>query len=220
MTRVILIADDHPLFREALKLAVSQAVAGARVIEAGCVESLFAALDAHEQLELLLLDLSMPGAHGFSALVQARAHYPAVPLIVISACEDRSIIERALAHGAAGFVPKSSPSEAIADALRVVLQGGVWTPASSAAMDAKLDTAEADAAARLATLTQQQFRVLSMLSNGWLNKQIASELGVGEATVKAHMTAIMQKLSVTNRTQAVLIAQRLALDHPHSSAAP
>jgi DNA-binding NarL/FixJ family response regulator len=232
MTRVVLIADDHPLFREALKFAVSQALLGAQIVEADSVDSLFAALEAHGQLELLLLDLSMPGAQGFSALVQARAHYPTVPVIVISAREDRDIIERTLAHGAAGFVPKSSPIAAISDALRVVLQGGVWMPAKTsggivggivkerASGDrAILDSAEADAASRLGLLTPQQFRVLAMVSAGLINKQIGAELGVSEATVKAHMTAIMQKLGVTNRTQAVLLAQRLALDHTESLAA-
>lgn len=228
MTRVVLIADDHPLFREALKFAVSQALLGAQIVEADSVDSLFAALEAHGQLELLLLDLSMPGAQGFSALVQARAHYPTVPVMVVSAREDRDIIERTLAHGAAGFVPKSSPIAAIADALRVVLQGGVWMPAKTRGGMAKerwsgdrtlLDSAEADAAARLGLLTPQQFRVLAMVSAGLINKQIGAELGVSEATVKAHMTAIMQKLGVTNRTQAVLLAQRLALDHNESLAA-
>ena len=232
MTRVVLIADDHPLFREALKFAVSQTLLGAQIVEADSVDSLFAALEAHGQLELLLLDLSMPGAQGFSALVQARAHYPTVPVIVISAREDGDIIERTLAHGAAGFVPKSSPIAAISDALRVVLQGGVWMPAKTgggivggivkerASGDrAILDSAEADAASRLGMLTPQQFRVLAMVSAGLINKQIAAELGVSEATVKAHMTAIMQKLGVTNRTQAVLLAQRLALDHTESLAA-
>lgn len=228
MTREVLIADDHPLFREALKFAVSQALLGAQIVEADSVDSLFAALEAHGQLELLLLDLSMPGAQGFSALVQARAHYPTVPVIVISAREDRDIIERTLAHGAAGFVPKSSPIAAIADALRVVLQGGVWMPAKTGGGIVKerasgdravLDSAEADAASRLGLLTPQQFRVLAMVSAGLINKQIGAELGVSEATVKAHMTAIMQKLGVTNRTQAVLLAQRLALDHTESLAA-
>lgn len=227
MTRVVLIADDHPLFREALKFAVSQALPGAQIAEADSVDSLFAALEAHGQLELLLLDLSMPGAHGFSALVQARAHYPTVPVIVISAREDRAIIERTLAHGAAGFVPKSSPIAAISDALRVVLQGGVWMPVKTgggivkerASDRAMLDSAEADAASRLGLLTPQQFRVFAMVSAGLINKQIGAELGVSEATVKAHMTAIMQKLGVTNRTQAVLLAQRLALDHTESLAA-
>lgn len=218
MPQIVLIADDHPLFREALKLAVTQAIPGAKVCEADSVGSLFAALDAQLDIELLLLDLNMPGAQGFSALVQSRAHYPAVPVIVVSGREDPDIVTRTLAHGAAGFVPKSAPISAIVDALRTVLQGGIWMPPASGgalacATDAPLEENESDAARRISKLTPQQFRVLSMLCAGLLNKQIAAELGVSEATVKAHMTAVMEKLGVNNRTQAVLLAQRLALDH-------
>jgi DNA-binding NarL/FixJ family response regulator len=208
----ILIADDHPLFREALKLAVAQVLPDCDIHEADSVASLFAALERLGQLDLLLLDLTMPGAQGFSALVQARAHYPAVPVIVISGRDDVHIIERTLAHGAAGFVPKSSPPEAIVEALKAVQRGELWIPKRVESTLASLDRSEADAASRLALLTPQQFRVLSMLSAGLLNKQIAAELNVSEATVKAHMTAIMQKLGAGNRTQAVLLAQRLALD--------
>ncbi|MET0532735.1 MAG: response regulator transcription factor [Steroidobacter sp.] len=214
MKRAVLIADDHPLFRDALKLAVAQAVPGAQIIEADSVHSLFAALESHPDPELLLLDLNMPGAQGFNALVQARAHFPAVPIVVISAREDRHIMHRALGHGAAAFVPKSASIDLIVGALRTVLSGDTWLP-PSAAQDASLtlDEGEAEATSRLAALTPQQFRVLSMLSAGLLNKQIAAELGVSEATVKAHMSAVMQKLGVSNRTQAVLLAQKLALDH-------
>ncbi|MBM0103664.1 response regulator transcription factor [Steroidobacter sp. S1-65] len=215
MKRAVLIADDHPLFRDALKLAVAQAVPGAQIVEADTVHSLFAALDAHPDPELLLLDLNMPGAHGFNALVQARANFPTVPIVVISAREDRSIMHRALGHGAAAFVPKSASIDLIVAALRAVLGGDTWLPASASAggLDpSPLDQQELDATARLATLTPQQFRVLSMLSAGLLNKQIAAELNVSEATVKAHVSALMQKLGVSNRTQAVLLAQRLSLD--------
>ena len=216
MKRAVLIADDHPLFRDALKLAVAQAVPGAHIIEADSVHSLFAALESNPDPELLLLDLNMPGAHGFNALVQARAHFPAVPIVVISAREDRHIVHRALGHGAAAFVPKSASIDLIVGALRAVLSGDTWLP-PSAAQDSPvaslaLDEGEAEATSRLAALTPQQFRVLSMLSAGLLNKQIAAELGVSEATVKAHVSAVMQKLGVSNRTQAVLLAQKLALD--------
>lgn len=214
MKRAVLIADDHPLFRDALKLAVAQAVPGAHIIEADSVHSLFAALESHPDPELLLLDLNMPGAHGFNALVQARAHFPAVPIVVISAREDRHIMHRSLGHGAAAFVPKSASIDLIVGALRAVLSGDTWLPPSAAQDNpAALDASEAEATARLATLTPQQFRVLSMLSAGLLNKQIAAELSVSEATVKAHVSAVMQKLGVSNRTQAVLLAQKLALDH-------
>jgi DNA-binding NarL/FixJ family response regulator len=212
----ILIADDHPLFREALKLAVSQVLADCIIHEADSVASLFAALERLRQIDLLLLDLAMPGAQGFSALVQARAHYPAVPVVVISGRDDARIVERTLAHGAAGFVPKSSPVDSIVEAIKSVLRGELWIPRRiGSAPDAQavtLDRSEADAASRLAKLTPQQFRVLSMVSAGLLNKQIAAELELSEATVKAHMTAIMQKLGAGNRTQAVLFAQKLALD--------
>jgi DNA-binding NarL/FixJ family response regulator len=216
MKRAVLIADDHPLFRDALKLAVAQAVPGAQIIEADSVHSLFAALETHPDPELLLLDLNMPGAQGFNALVQARSHFPAVPIVVISAREDRHIMHRALGHGAAAFVPKSASIDLIVGALRTVLSGDTWLP-PSASQDSSaalaLDAGEAEATSRLAALTPQQFRVLSMLSAGLLNKQIAAELGVSEATVKAHVSAVMQKLGVSNRTQAVLLAQKLALDH-------
>ncbi len=215
MKRAVLIADDHPLFRDALKLAVAQAVPGAQIVEADSVHSLFAALDAHPDPELLLLDLNMPGAQGFNALVQARANFPTVPIVVISAREDRRIMQRALGHGAAAFIPKSASIDLIVSALRAVLGGDTWLPESARITGselASLDQQELDATARLATLTPQQFRVLSMLSSGLLNKQIAAELDVSEATVKAHVSAVMQKLGVSNRTQAVLLAQRLALD--------
>ena len=215
MKRAVLIADDHPLFRDALKLAVAQAVPGAQIVEADTVHSLFAALDAHPDPELLLLDLNMPGAQGFNALVQARANFPTVPIVVISAREDRRIMHRALGHGAAAFVPKSASIDLIVAALRAVLGGDTWLPASATGgggHPTPLDQQEVDATARLATLTPQQFRVLSMLSAGLLNKQIAAELDVSEATVKAHVSALMQKLGVSNRTQAVLLAQRLSLD--------
>lgn len=215
MKRAVLIADDHPLFRDALKLAVAQAVPGAQIVEADSVHTLFAALDAHPDPELLLLDLNMPGAQGFNALVQARANFPTVPIVVISAREDRRIMQRAIGHGAAAFVPKSASIDLIVAALRAVLGGDTWLPASATNNSGEptpLDQQEVDATARLATLTPQQFRVLSMLSSGLLNKQIAAELDVSEATVKAHVSAVMQKLGVSNRTQAVLLAQRLALD--------
>ena len=210
----ILIADDLPLFREALKLAVSQVLQDCDIYEADSVASLFAALERLRHLDLVLLDLAMPGAQGFSALVQTRAHYPTVPVIVISGRDDASIVERTLAHGASGVVPKSSPVESIVGAVKAVLRGELWMPRrmGGETQTPVLERSEADAASRLATLTPQQFRVLSMVSAGLLNKQIAAELDLTEATIKAHMTAIMQKLGAGNRTQAVLFAQKLALD--------
>ena len=212
MTREILVADDHPLFREALRHALGRAVPDAVVVEADSVAALLQAAEDHPEAELLLLDLNMPGAQGFSALVQMRAHHPSLPVVIISANEDPGVIRRSIAHGAAGFVPKSSAVGEMVEALRTVLEGDVWVPASVDIDSPALEAPEADVASRLGSLTPQQFRVLTMLSAGLLNKQIAWELGVSEATVKAHMTAIMQKLGATNRTQAVVLAQRLALD--------
>jgi DNA-binding NarL/FixJ family response regulator len=214
----VLVADDHPLFREALRLALSRALPDAEVVEADSVATLTEVAEAHADADLLLLDLNMPGAQGFSALVQVRAHHPSLPVVIISANEDPSVVRRAVAHGAAGFVPKSSSVEEMVEALRSVLDGDVWVPDGVDLEAPALESGEAETAARLASLTPQQFRVLTMLSSGLLNKQIAWELNVSEATVKAHMTAIMQKLGATNRTQAVVLAQRLALDR--GTAAP
>jgi len=164
----------------------------------------------------------MPGVQGFGALVHLRAQHPQLPIVVVSAREEAAVIGRALAHGAAGFIPKSSDAATIGAALAQVLEGERWLPpglplelpASGAA-----GGRERDIAARVAELTPQQFRVLQMLATGQLNKQIAHALGISEATVKAHMTAVLRKLGANNRTQAVLIAGRLAVD-PEAVVAP
>ena len=207
----ILVADDHPLFREALKGAVARLLPRARLVEADSADALFAAAEAHPEADLLLLDLNMPGAHGFSALVHLRAVQPMLPVIVVSAREEPCVVRRALDHGAVGFIPKSSSPATIGDAIAVVLEGGSWAPPQADSAQG-VAPEEADIAARLRELTPQQFRVLSMLGSGLLNKQIAHALGVSEATVKAHMTAILRKLGANNRTQAILLAGRLAVD--------
>ena len=209
--REILIADDHPLFRDALRRAVMQALPDALLREADSVAALHAGIDAHPNTELLLLDLHMPGANGFSVLVHLRGQHPGLPIIVVSAHEETAVIRRAIAHGASGYIPKSAPIETIVEALRKVVEGDLWIPASAQGATA-LKADEAGAAAHVAELTPQQFRVLNMIAEGLLNKQIAYELGVSEATVKAHMTAIMRKLGVSNRTQVALIANHLAID--------
>ncbi len=213
----ILIADDHPLFRDALTRAVRDSIAHARVHGATSVNELLALAEATTDAELLLLDLHIPGARGFSALVHIRRHYPALPTIVISAHEQASVARRALAHGAAAYVPKSASVADIREAIRAVLDGDIWLPRTFPAPDVVLDTGEADAASRIATLTPQQFRVMSMVADGKLNKQIAWEVGVSEATVKAHMTAIMRKLGVGNRTQVALLASTLEVSEEYLS---
>jgi DNA-binding NarL/FixJ family response regulator len=207
----ILIADDHPLFREALKGAVAGNFEDASLLEADSVASLQDRLASGPELDLLLLDLHMPGAIGFSALVHTRAHHPATPVVVVSGDEDPGVMRRAIAHGASGFIPKSANAATIGRAITTVLEGEVWLPAEAHGGQTQPTPEETDIAGRVASLTPQQFRVLTMLAEGLLNKQIAWELKVSEATIKAHMTAIMKKLGVQNRTQAVLSVSGLAL---------
>ncbi len=208
----VLIADDHPLFRDALQRAVLAAVPDARVHSADSVYNLLGLIDQYPDAELLLLDLHMPGARGYSALVHIRGQFPGLPTIVVSGHEDASVARRAVAHGASAYIPKSTPGEDIITAIRKVLDGDVWLPPQLVGGGAELKPDEAAVAERVATLTPQQFRVLTMIAEGLLNKQIAYDLGVSEATVKAHMTSIMRKLGVNNRTQVALAASHLALD--------
>jgi len=208
----ILIADDHPLFRDALQRAVLAALPQAQVRSAESVHGLYTLIEQYPDADLLLLDLHMPGARGYSALVHIRGQYPGLPIIVVSGHEEAQVARRALAHGAAAYIPKSTAGDDIVHAIRAVLDGDVWLPPQLVGGHAELKPAEADIAARVAALTPQQFRVLTMIAEGLLNKQIAWELGVSEATVKAHMTAIMRKLGVNNRTQVALAASQLAVE--------
>jgi DNA-binding NarL/FixJ family response regulator len=209
----ILIADDHPLFRDALQRAVLAALPHAQVRSADSVHGLYVLIEQYPDADLLLLDLHMPGARGYSALAHIRGQYPGLPIIVVSGHEEAQVARRALAHGAAAYIPKSTAGDEIVHAIRAVLDGDVWLPPQLVGGgSAELKPDEADIAARVAALTPQQFRVLTMIAEGLLNKQIAWELGVSEATVKAHMTAIMRKLGVNNRTQVALAASHLAVE--------
>lgn len=207
----LLIADDHPLFREALRGVALRLLPDAEIREAENAAALYALVDAEPDADLLLLDLNMPGVQGFSALVHLRAAHPQLPVAIVSAREEPEVMRRALDHGAMGFIPKSSDAAGLATALRQVLDGERWIPPAALAARPMADEERA-IAARVRELTPQQFRVLQMLGDGLLNKQIAYELGVSEATIKAHMTAILRKLGANNRTQAVLIAGKLAVD--------
>lgn len=209
----ILIADDHPLFRSALRQAlVSAADAQVQLTEVGSITELQVSLDARADWDLVLLDLNMPGAYGFSGLVLLRGQYPHIPVVVISAQEESSVVNRARDFGASGFIPKSSSLEAIQEAVRTVLEGGTSWPVSRGG-GGPLSEQEKTVSAQLASLTPQQFRVLTMVCDGLLNKQIAYELNVSEATVKAHVTAIFRKLGVRTRTQAALVLQQMELTH-------
>jgi DNA-binding NarL/FixJ family response regulator len=203
----VIIVDDHPLFRDALKQTLSGAFPGIAIEEAGTLDAVTVTLARDRDFDLVLLDLKMPGVQGFSGLVYLRAQYPSVPIAVISASDEPHIIRRAMDLGASGYVPKSLPAETMRQAVAVLLRGDIWAPenASAAAVDIEAD----ELARRLATLTPQQVRVLMMLREGLLNKQIAYQLGVSEATIKAHVSAILQKLDVGSRTQAVIAASRI-----------
>ncbi len=204
----LLIADDHPLFRGALREAVNGLFSRAQIAEAGAFEEVTEFLVRNSEVDLVLLDLSMPGVRGFSGLMYLRAQYPGLPIVVVSANDDPAVIRRCMEFGASGFIPKTLGIEALRQAIARVLKGEVWTPPD---VDLARDSDDESTAmiARLATLTPQQVRVLMMLSGGLLNKQIAYELGVSEATVKAHVSAILQKLGVESRTQAVIAAGKI-----------
>jgi len=204
----VIIVDDHPLFRVALKQALSGAFKGIKLDEAGTLDAVTAHLDRDSDVDLVLLDLKMPGVQGLSGLMFLRAQYPAIPIAIVSASDEPHIIRRALDLGASGFIPKSLAVEEMRRAIAAILEGGIWAPEGLDAASAA--DREGDALAqRVATLTPQQMRVLMMLKEGLLNKQIAFQLGVSEATIKAHVSAILQKLDVGSRTQAVIAAARI-----------
>jgi len=204
----VLIADDHPLMVGGLREAVLAAAPGAEISTAHDFDSLAAALEASPDTDLVLLDLAMPGVRGFSGLLFLRSERPSAPVVVVSGNEDRAVIRHCLEFGAAGFIPKSVSLETMKQAILQVLDGERWTPPDFD-LNAQPNRESSALARRLASLTPQQIRVLMMLSQGLLNKQIAYELGVSEATVKAHVSAILQKLGVESRTQAVILATKI-----------
>lgn len=204
----LVIADDHPLFRGALREAVAGLLESVDIAEAGTFDGLVELLEHGGDVDLVLLDLTMPGARGFSGLMYMRAQYPSVPVIVVSANDDPAAIRRCMEFGASGFIPKTLGVEAMRAAISRILGGDVWTP-PDVDLAAGSDAEATELMTRMATLTPQQVRVLMMLSEGLLNKQIAYQLSVSEATVKAHVSAILQKLGVESRTQAVIAAAKI-----------
>ena len=212
----LLIADDHPLFRAALRQAAEQSLPDCCVREAADLASMLASLREEPDTDLVLLDLHMPGSQGLSGLAALRGQHPGVAVLVVSAHDEPRIVRRVLDHGAAGFIPKSASPGEIGAAIRCVLDCGRWLPPNLAEAVAALpaDPADTDLACRLARLTEQQSRVLALLAEGLLNKQIADRLSIQERTVKAHVTAIFEKLGVRNRTQASMALRSLELGEP------
>ncbi|ANH02715.1 MULTISPECIES: response regulator [Shinella] len=199
----IIIADDHPLFRGALKQALTGMAGNPDIVEAGDFEAARKAAAGHPNADLMLLDLAMPGVSGLSGLISLRAEFQSLPVVIVSASDDPATIRRALDLGASGFISKSASIEDIREGIGSVLEGNIYTPGGYV-RGPEQDSEVADLIARLRTLTPQQSRVLAMLAEGLLNKQIAYELGVSEATIKAHVSAILLKLNVDSRTQAVI----------------
>ena len=209
---LFLIADDHPLFREALKGALKAQFEGLEVFESENFDTTLSVLQQQEELDLLLLDLHMPGNGDLYGLIRIREDHPSLPVVVVSGSEDLSIISKVMGYGAMGFIPKAASVEQITEAIEQVLEGDTWLPEGMKDKVAELEGEDKELAQQVASLTPQQYKVLQYLHEGLLNKQIAYELNISEATVKAHITAIFRKLGVYNRTQAVLIASKLQLE--------
>lgn len=213
-TKIILIADDHPLFSDAIGSILEGLLPDHKILSVADVDALQKTAEREPGLSLLVLDLNMPGAVGFSALSWFVGNFPATPVIMISANGHSTTVRKALDFGAAAFIEKSADKATIEQCVLAVLKGetGLHPNLSISANPTQLDAI--DTATAVATLTPQQLKVASMLVEGLLNKQIAYELNVKEATIKAHMTEIMRKLGVFSRTQAVLALSQLTAEQP------
>ena len=209
----IIIADDHPLFRQALLGTLKPTFVNTIWFEAQTIQELERHLADHSDCDLVMLDLNIPGGHGFNNLVNIRQHCPQIPVVMISAHEDNDTIAKAMSFGASGYIPKSTPIDEIQQAISAILSGNVWLPSHYKAPQNEQEPC--DIAERVASLTQQQHRILMMFAQGMLNKQIAYDLNVSEATIKAHATAIFRKLNVRNRTQAVIAIGELDVSEPN-----
>jgi len=202
------IADDHPLFRDAMEQTIASVLEDLEIIQTGTLEDVISKLEISDEIDLVLLDLKMPGVLGFSGLIFLRAQFPNVPVVVVSASEETHVVRLVMELGASGFIPKSASMEDMQMAVKAILAGEVWVPDSIDLDSSEVDE-DSELAHRMTTLTPQQMRVLMMLRDGLLNKQIAYKLSVSEATVKAHVSAILQKLKVDSRTQAVIAAAKI-----------
>jgi len=211
------VADDHPLFRSALLAVIKRHYPELTVGESMALDGVISDLEQHPETDLLLLDLHMPGSQDLFGLITVRERFPGIPVAIISADEEVSTVSRAMGHGASGYIPKSCSPQIIHQAIRSILDGNRWIPEAYRSSLTPVTIEEKDLAAKIAALTPQQYRVLCYLREGWMNKQIGFELGVTEATIKAHITAIFRKLGASNRTQAVIMLSKMSLEETHVS---
>ena len=216
MDTTILIADDHPLFRAAMRQALVDIV-GVSILEVASFSEAYEAVEENDEIELVFLDLNMPGNEGLTGLTELRTQFPSVLVVIVSAEEDPTLIRRAIDLGASGYIPKSTPLPQIADAVNKVLDGEQWLPGNINDAISQLENQQDKAFAdKLAQLTPHQFKVLKMMADGLLNKQIAYELDISESTVKQHVSAVLRKLEVINRTKAgVLFKQMMNNEESH-----
>lgn len=205
-----IIADDHPLFRSALSQAASDFLTQQDMLECFDLPSLFSLLDAQPETELIFLDLNIPGAKGLQGLTQIRNQYPDILVIMVSATEDVRVINHAMEAGASAYIPKSSSLNHICDAIQAVIDGDTWLPSNLDLTANPIDDEQVEFAQNLEKLTPQQYRVLGMIADGLLNKQIAYEMSVQETTIKQHVSAILRKLNLNNRTQAGILFNQLS----------
>jgi len=213
----VIIADDHPLFRTALKQAIVECIDEANTLEADNFSELLTLIEQNSSLEIVFLDLHMPGNDGFTGLTQLQNHYPGLVVIMVSSDDNNETMQKAINFGAAAFIPKSADLTTIARAIDAVLEGEIWLPESvDKTADEKMMIAHQKLAKQLAQLTPQQYIVLTLIADGQLNKQIAYDLNIKETTVKKHVSAILMKLEVNNRTLAGLAYQQLMLAPPEN----
>ena len=208
----ILIADDHPLFREAISSVIASGFEGSEIIETDDLDSALDLTRENDDLDLILLDLNMPGMHGLNGLITLRNEAPTIPVVIVSAEEDKQVVLQAITYGACGFITKSSPRAQMTEAIQQILNGNVYLPSDIIRTGKESNTRRSRnednpiSPELLNSLTRRQLLVLERMSKGESNKQIAYNLNIAETTVKAHVSAILRKLGVHNRVQAILSA--------------
>lgn len=207
----LLIADDHPLYRDALRGSLQLSFSALSLYESCDIDSTLEQLQHHRDIDLLLLDLNMPGANGLLGLMHIRKLFSDIPVAIISGTADADTVNKAITAGAQGFIPKTANSQCITEAINTILDGDIWIPENLELSVSSNNPCYDELSAQVASLTPAQYRVLCFLKEGLLNKQIADKLNISEATVKAHITALFKKLNINNRSQAVIVASQLQL---------